>query len=272
VKQKQQARLTWVDWLGDQIRLGVDFALVHANLRQHGVPEDAITEALETVRPRDSALSGGRLEPPPLIRRAPPKLRKLDAPGIDLFAYDGFLSRKECDRIIALVGHHLGPSPLAVQLADGEFRTSRTCAMANLLSPVALEVDAKICRTIGIRPQYGEGIQAQRYDVGQQFKPHWDYFDPGTSEYQRYAALRGNRTWTFMVYLNDGMEGGATRFMVNGFAVIPKAGMALMWNNLRDDGSPNADMVHCGEPVTRGHKVIITKWFRLNGDGPAYFD
>ena len=28
--------------------------------------------------------------------------------------------------------------------------------------------------------------------------------------------------------------------------------------------------MHCGEPVTRGHKIIITKWFRVHGDGPVF--
>ena len=73
-------------------------------------------------------------------------------------------------------------------------------------------IDDKICKTLGIRPEYSEGIQAQRYDVGQQFKPHWDCFEPGTREYLRFAGTRGNRTWSFMVYLNEGMEGGGTRF------------------------------------------------------------
>jgi hypothetical protein len=28
--------------------------------------------------------------------------------------------------------------------------------------------------------------------------------------------------------------------------------------------------MHCGEPVSRGHKIIITKWFRVHGDGPVF--
>ena len=73
-----------------------------------------------------------------------------------------------------------------------------------------------------------------------------------------------------MVYLNDGMEGGATRFTEIDHAVQPKTGMALFWDNLQADGTPNQATRHCGEPVTRGHKVIITKWFRVHGDGPVF--
>jgi prolyl 4-hydroxylase len=48
--------------------------------------------------------------------------------------------------------------------------------------------------------------------------------------------------------------------------------MALLWNNLNADGSPNPHTMHCGEPVTQGHKIIITKWFRVHGDGPVFHD
>jgi prolyl 4-hydroxylase len=109
-------------------------------------------------------------------------------------------------------------------------------------------LDPKITRAIGIRREYCEGMQAQRYDVGKQF----------------------NRSWTFMVYLNEGMEGGVTRFKAAGHAIVPKAGMALLWNDLHADGTPNTATMHCGEPVIRGHKLVITKWFRVLGTGPVF--
>jgi prolyl 4-hydroxylase len=75
-----------------------------------------------------------------------------------------------------------------------------------------------------------------------------------------------------MVYLNDGMEGGGTRFFSIDRAFQPKKGQAVIWNNLHADGSPNHDTLHSGEPVTAGHKIIITKWFRENGAGPMFFE
>jgi prolyl 4-hydroxylase len=262
----------WVAWLGEQVRLGSDFALVYAALREKGVTDDLIARAIDIVRPMQTALVDGRLEPPPLIRRAPPQLRRVSAPEVELYTYEDFLSPKECDRILALVRHHLQPSPLASEVEDSDYRNSRTCALANLRSPVAVALNDKICRFIGIRPEYGEGIQAQRYDVGQHYKAHHDYFRPDTHEYQRFAAWRGNRSWTFMVYLNEGMEGGVTRFTRINQVIRPKTGMAVLWNNLLGDGTPNPATEHCSETVAGGFKVIITKWFRVNGDGPVFFD
>jgi hypothetical protein len=35
-------------------------------------------------------------------------------------------------------------------------------------------------------------------------------------------------------------------------------------------GSPNPASKHGGEPVISGHKLIITKWFRVLGNGPVF--
>jgi prolyl 4-hydroxylase len=273
MKPRQGAEPPWLAWMREQIVRGPDIETMREILRREGVSDEDFALGLDAVRPLHTCLVDGKVGVPPLIRRAPPKLRRLDVPTVELYAYDDFMSAKDCARLIALVNHHLTPSTLPNDVGDAEFRTSQTCALGELRSPVAREVDAKICKCIGIQPTYSEGIQVQRYDVGQQFKPHTDYFEPGSRNYFRFATLHGNRTWTFMVYLNDaGLEGGATRFTNVNFAVKPKAGMALLWNNLLEDGSPNFDTWHCGEPVTRGHKVIITKWFRLNGTGPPFYE
>ena len=258
-------------WLRERLLLGADTARTIARLRELNFSDDAIIAGFEAVRPRGNALANGAMQSLPLMRRSPPTLRRLDNPQIDLFTLEGFLSPRECARLMALVAHHLKPSSIAGGDDPGrEFRSSTTAYIGHLRSPAAMAVDAKICRTLGIRATYSEGIQAQRYDIGQEFKPHWDAFEPGSEALRRFGGVRGNRTWTFMVYLNDDMEGGATRFTELDIVVRPKTGMALLWNNLNADGTPNLATRHCGEPVTRGHKVIITKWFRVHGDGPVF--
>lgn len=268
--QAEQLDERWTQWLRTNVQISADFAALHRTLREAGYSDQAIAHSLEIIRPRDDAFEGGLLRPPPLIRRNPPNLRRIENPLAEIYTLDDFMDADECARIIELSDRNLGPSPLAHYKVEKDFRTSRTCSLSHLSDPLVAQVDDKISRTLGINVSYGEGIQAQRYDIGQQFKPHWDCFEPGSREYLRFAGIRGNRTWTFMVYLNEGMEGGATRFTEIDLAVAPKLGMALLWNNLHPDGSPNIATKHCGEPVTRGHKCIITKWFRVHGDGPAY--
>jgi prolyl 4-hydroxylase len=260
----------WTAWLRQCIRLGTDLEEIVRDLNKVGYSNEAIAAAIDACRPVNDATD--EMQTPPLLRRMPAQMRRIDTDQLDLYVYDNFLSAQECERVIALSDHHLRPSAVSFDNGDKYFRTSSTAHLSHLKSPVSARLDEKICRTIGIRPEYAEGIQAQRYDVGQEFKPHCDWFQPETRVYMRMAGLRGNRTWTFMVYLNEGMEGGATRFTKVDYAVKPRTGMAVIWNNLLKDGTPNPATEHCGEPVTAGHKIIITKWFRAVGDGPCFYD
>lgn len=262
----------WEGWLRENLERGCNRAELVDILRTHGFPLSSIRHSMGPEFPAEqSGLSDGHSLLPPLMRRAPRELRKVETDELDLYTLDNFLSAKECDRLIALTRHHLRPSTVTIEDTAQGFRTSRTCDLSLLRSPVATAVDEKIARTIGIRLAYSEGIQAQRYDVGQQFKPHTDYFEPDTPEYARFGAGRGNRTWTFMVYLNEGMEGGGTKFLAINHVFHPRKGMAVIWNNLHSDRTPNPATLHSGEPVLAGSKVIITKWFREYGTGSMFY-
>ena len=114
----------------------------------------------------------------------------------------------------------------------------------------------------GIDPAHGEPIQGQRYAVGQEFKPHCDYFNPGGQDWEKYCAIAGQRTWTAMIYLNHVEAGGGTRFKVLGKTFHPETGKLLVWNNRRADGTPNPSTIHHGMKVRKGMKYVITKWYR----------
>jgi prolyl 4-hydroxylase len=200
-----------------------------------------------------------------------PKLTKVDTDLVQLYTLDDCLSPRECDDIVAVIDQHLRPSTLTTIEKDASFRTSRTCDLSLLRNPTVAAIDERIARTLGVRLAYAEGMQAQRYDIGQQFKAHTDYFEPNTPEYAVHGSNRGNRTWTFMVYLNEGMMGGGTKFLAINKTFLPKKGRAVIWNNLYEDGTPNPDTLHSGEPVIMGHKIIVTQWFREKGAGPMFY-
>jgi prolyl 4-hydroxylase len=258
--------------LRERMRLATDMSAAVTWLRDLGYDDRVILDAFEAVRPRGDAFAQGVVEPP-LLKRPPPNLRKVDNDQLQLYLLDDFMTPDECQRLIALSARHLSPSTTTYASEDKEHRTSSTAYLCNVDSPLSTQVDDKICRTLGIRTEYSEGApQTQRYEVGQQFKPHFDWFQPDTLVYRRFAGVRGNRTWTFMVYLNEGMEGGATRFTEIDYVIQPRQGLAVFWNNLNPDGTPNPATKHAGEPVTKGFKVIITKWFRAVGDGPLFHE
>jgi prolyl 4-hydroxylase len=121
---------------------------------------------------------------------------------------------------------------------------------------------------MGADASYSEVIQGQYYKIGEEFKAHTDYFE--SDQFRVYAADRGQRTYTFFIYLNDVEEGGETEFLNLGIKIRPKQGLAVIWNNLNSEGVPNLNTIHRAHPVLRGYKCVITKWFRASGTGPMY--
>jgi prolyl 4-hydroxylase len=285
----------WRAWAKENIDRGCDPQELLGILVKHGFSLDSIAEAMgaeamgaEAMGNKfpggpgslEEALYGTSDEPdfraisnPRLVRnKSGLKLQPVDTDEIQLYTLDDFMTARQCDDVAALIAEHLRPSTVTLPNTDRYFRTSSTCDLSLIHSAVVAALDERISQTLGIRLAYSEGIQGQRYQVGEEFKAHTDFFEPGTDEYREHATKQGNRTWTFMVYLNEDMEGGGTRFAVIGKTFQPRKGRALIWNNLYPDGTPNYDTLHSGMPVVRGHKIIITKWFREKGTGPMFYE
>ncbi|TAD79513.1 MAG: 2OG-Fe(II) oxygenase [Sphingomonadales bacterium] len=192
---------------------------------------------------------------------AQPATQRVPTPKVELFQRRHFVSDELAGALIALIDADRRPSTIADDNGDAYFRTSETCDLAATL-PAVQQVESMLTALSGIDPAYGEPLQGQRYAEGQEFKPHTDYFAPGGRDYQRYCSLSGNRTWTFMIYLNDVTAGGATRFKLIDKTFQPEAGKLLCWNNRLPDGGVNHATLHHGMKVRKGVKYVITKWYR----------
>lgn len=186
-------------------------------------------------------------------------------PFTQLGVVEDFLSLEECKTLINAVNKNLRPS--LVSNSDdsnktSNYRTSQTSDLHYLESPTFNLLDKKICNFLGVNPFIGETIQSQKYEPGQYYKKHFDYFTPGTKEYKVYTEWMGQRTYTFMCYLNDVEEGGETSFLALNKKIKPKQGTAVIWNNLYKNGIPNIKTLHEACPPISGNKYVITKWFR----------
>lgn len=199
------------------------------------------------------------------------KVTRFNSTALQLFTVDDFMTRDECEKLIHMSSTHLKPSKVSHSNGDDKFRTSSTCDFLQINDPFVEEIDQRISRTLGIQLPYAESIQVQRYETGEEFKAHHDYFAPETDIYEQFASEQGNRTWTFAVYLNTTVRGGGTRFTEIDHTFYPKQGMAVVWNNLAPDGTPNPMTKHHGMIVEEGFKVIITKWFREKGNGSVFY-
>lgn len=181
--------------------------------------------------------------------------------GLSLYCVQDFMSHAECAALMALIDQGRQPSGLLSAMADPDFRTSDSCNLSPF-DPLVQRIESRICALMGLSERYGETLQGQVYEVGQQFKAHHDHFVPGTPYWDEMMRQGGQRSWTSMIYLNEPAAGGETEFPLAGLTVSPRTAMLVLWNNMQDDGTPNPATLHAGKPVLAGTKYIVTKWFR----------
>ena len=183
------------------------------------------------------------------------------AGGLDLFFVQGFVTQEECDAIVALIDQTAQPSTLYAGTEIDGFRTSYS---GNLdpWNPIVSRIEQRLCHLMGVDKRYGETLQGQRYAVGQQFKPHHDYFFTNQAYWENERTSGGQRSWTAMIYLNEPEKGGETNFGKVGMCVTPRTAMLVLWNNMDEVGAPNDLTQHEGMAVEAGTKYIVTKWFR----------
>ena len=190
-----------------------------------------------------------------------PNAFQIPAQGLDIFVVREFLSKNECEQVIEKIDQDRVPSGLLAPTEDPEFRTSESCNL-RIGDAINKQVEAKVNALTGIEPTHGETIQGQRYAVGQQFKPHHDFFYTDQPYWPEQERSGGQRTWTAMIFLNEPEAGGQTYFPKANVRVTPRTGNLLIWNNLNEFGEPNAYSLHTGMPVEAGTKYVITKWYR----------
>ena len=259
----------WKTWVKDNISLGHDkdglFKVLLINgfsydsikqLMQYepSVPLDQLENPFTTVKPNYA------LENKNLLPLSIPNAIKLDTHKLEIFYMENFLSDFECSYLLKIIKNKLLPSKLASPEQDDSFRTSQTCDLAMLDDDIVNKVDNKICKLLGLENNASEPIQGQFYKVGQEFKPHTDYFEH--NELKTNGGTLGQRTYTVMVYLNSTKAGGETTFPLINQEFIPKKGNAVIWSSLNLDLSPNKYSLHHAKKVRSGYKAVITKWFR----------
>ena len=176
----------------------------------------------------------------------------------------GFLSKNECQALVEMIEANNVRSSVVVggtnRSGVSETRTSSTSNLAPN-DPTVKSIHQKIANNLGLDIKKGEDLQGQKYEVGQFFKEHNDYFSGDA--YDKHCLSSGNRTFTFMIYLNDDFEGGGTSFPKLGKTIKPELGKAVVWQNTIE-GEPQPETMHEGTTITKGVKYIITSWWREN--------
>jgi prolyl 4-hydroxylase len=260
----------WRQWLIHNRDRGCARQEIVDRAAAKGFPLAAINAVLDTPSQQraEQVLSDG-LKPPAWSQwfNAPitdpqhqPRAIRVATPHAQLYELPSLLSPQECQELIEAINSALLPS--TVTRGGNDYRTSRTCHLRHNHPVLSCRLDQRFAELLGVDQRFSEPIQGQRYDPGEYFKQHTDWFSPGTQEFDQNTRNGGQRTWTVMVYLNVVESGGETWFKHLDQRFTPHPGLGLAWNNLLEDGSPNRTTLHEAMPVDVGTKWVITKWFR----------
>ncbi|CAM6126764.1 unnamed protein product [Calypogeia fissa] len=196
-----------------------------------------------------------------------------------VFLYKHFLTDEECDHVINLAKDKLTKSMVADndsgKSVESEIRTSSGMFLSKAQDDVVKTIEDKIASWTFLHPDNGEAMQILKYEYGQKYEPHFDYF------HDKYNQVQGgHRIATVLMYLSDVVKGGETVFPSaedksfkddswtecgkRGVAVKPRKGDALLFYNLHTNASPDEESLHMGCPVIEGEKWSATKWIHVS--------
>jgi len=178
--------------------------------------------------------------------------------------FGGLLDASECDELVALARERLSRSETVVMDTGGSeinpARTSSGMFFERGESPLVARVEARIAALLHWPVENGEGLQILRYRPGDEYKPHYDYFDPAAPGAAAILARGGQRLASLVIYLQVPARGGATSFPDAGLEVMPVRGNAVFFRYER--AHPDTRTLHGGAPVLDGEKWVATKWLR----------
>jgi prolyl 4-hydroxylase len=276
----------WHDWIRENLGRGCApqslvedmvrnrFDPVFARAAVNGVMtnNEPLSEAF-VEKPKAAAVATGyvyekpRLAAGNLIRTSDRDVRvvtRVQRPMIAVL--DGVLSEEECDELVRLSANKMHRSttvdPISGKHEVIADRSSEGTFFVVNADPFIARLDRRIAEVMNWPVENGEGLQVLHYNVGGEYKPHFDYFPPEDPGSHVQMTIGGQRVSTLVMYLNEVEEGGTTIFPEIGLEVVPKKGSAVYFEYTNSQDQIDRLTLHGGSPVTRGEKWIVTKWMR----------
>ncbi|MGO4394112.1 2OG-Fe(II) oxygenase [Variovorax sp. M-6] len=264
------------EWVAAQLAAGHSVPSLRASMRAAGWHDDAADAALQgiemqaaagvAVEPPSARMPGPDLSVSPLYVDAGDRrvqvLQTMQLPRVIVFG--DLLSDDECEGLIAAARQRLARSLTVETQTGGEAlnvdRTSDGMFFERGENAIVAQLERRIAALLRWPVEFGEGLQVLRYAPGAQYRPHYDYFDPGEPGTPTILRRGGQRVATLVMYLHEPEQGGATSFPDVGLEVAPKRGTGVFFSYDRPD--PATRTLHGGAPVLAGEKWVATKWLR----------
>jgi len=189
-------------------------------------------------------------------------IASMHKPRVVVFA--NLLTLDECDELIALARQRLARSETVEADAGANevnaARTSQGMFFERGENLVCKRIEARMAALMNWPVENGEGLQILHYGPGTEYKPHYDYFDPGQAGTPHILKRGGQRVASLICYLNTPPQGGATVFPDINLEVAPVKGNAVFFSY--DRAHPMTRSLHGGASVIEGEKWVATKWLR----------
>jgi len=125
---------------------------------------------------------------------------------------------------------------------------------------ILILIRQRIAALTGLPVAAMEPPRVFHYALGQEIKAHYDRANDGANGYGESGAYKGDRIATFLLYLNEGFDGGELSFPLAGQAFKGHAGDAIYFAHVRPDGEPDRLSLHAGLPIRRGEKYVLSQW------------
>ena len=173
--------------------------------------------------------------------------------------YDNIIDSDDCNQLLKISDGKFIQSTLYKSSASG-FVDTKSRSSTNFYfnrgeNNLIRKIENKISNLLNINLDQIEPLQIAKYDKGQEYKYHYDYFDDTDNQ----------RQYSIIIYLNDlnELDGGATHFPLYKCKFYPYKGRAVQWSNINSDKSLNKLSLHAGQPIlTDKTKYILTIWTR----------
>lgn len=191
-------------------------------------------------------------------------LMRHNKPPIILF--DNVLTDAECDEIIQLSISKCKKSTVVDGDTGAEtynqYRNSSSAFFKTSENDLIQKIEKRVAVLMNRPVENGEGFQVLNYQLGGEYRPHFDFFDPSLKGSKRHLVNGGQRISTMVIYLNNVESGGETSFPEVGIITNPKKGSAVYFEYTNSKGQVDKNSLHAGCPVIEGEKWILTKWVR----------
>jgi prolyl 4-hydroxylase len=184
-----------------------------------------------------------------------------------IFTVDEFVSPGEGAHLMTLAAINLQPAQADTRdrlsqehsAFSGEAATFHTA----LCDPVVRNLERRIGAAFALPPSHVEPVSVLRYQGGDLYQAHVDYFDAARLARNREIGdLAGQRVASFLVYLRAPEAGGETHYLKIDRKIAGRERMALCHFNCDARGEPDPMTLHAGAPVTKGEKWLARTTLR----------